>query len=157
MTSSENETWVGVTWGNGAPGDRGWQDIDRFTKVGERRDRWRASLLVESEVATRVFLEAWPSLPIAEVIKSVGIEKFLESIAKRYGDERAAFMRDKIQTDSALIAAKAAIGPEVPTAQQYKEAGEYAVEIAYALRAKGGSDKECRNAASAAFNQKLNG
>ena len=159
-----SKQWFGVNWGNGAPGDTSWQDIDRFEKVGLRRDRWRKSLLVECDVAVRIMRDFYaiyrPSLEfnqetLLEVLHTIGLEIFLQKLVESYGEERVAPYRAKIQEDPEVIAAKAAIGPEVPTRDQYRNAGDHAVEVAASKKAQGFSELICRIAAKEAFQTAL--
>ena len=158
--------WFGVNWGNGAPGDTAWQDIDRFEKVGLRRDRLRKSLLVECDVAARIFPEFYlihmPMFIISrerflEVIHGMGFQEYVKSLAAFYGEELVAPYRTKVETDPEVVAAKAAIGPEVPTREQYRKAGDHAVEVAASKKAQGFSELICRVAAKEAFETALLG
>jgi len=160
----EQEQWIGVNWGNWAPGDLGWQDLDRIDKVCERRERWRSSVLVECKVAAGIFLEFFhnrgeaPLLTkevLLEILHTFGLDKLVRESIKSYGEALIAPCFAKIQADPAVIAAKAAIGPEPPTKDDYRRAGAIATDLAYSMRAQGFSDTACCKAAKQAFEANL--
>ena len=156
------EQWIGVNSGYGAPGDTNWhidlrnEALLQNSHVEESIFNAEVEILAKALICRRHFYYGMDHEAIKKVIAKLGISRFYEKLLNedRMTEEDITWIKGVVERDQDVVNQKSMLRP-VLTLEQYKMAGDDAVEHAAKARQEGESDLNCRIIAKNAFESNL--